>query len=278
MRRTSRGIVLVVLLVAVLVAAGCQRQQAQQAPPAGPASPAAGQVPDLGGRTLRVATDATYPPFEMLDQNKNIIGFDVDLITEICKLANCKPQIQSVAWEGVLAGVQKGDFDVAISGITITAERDKTVDFTQPYIEVGQQVLVRQDETRIRGAGDLADKTVAVQIGTTNDELATQMQKEGKVKEVKRYRTFDLAVQALLNRDVDAVIIDSVAALGYMGTNPGKLKTVGEKLTRDQLGIVVREGNTELRDAFNAALDQLKANGTLAQLQKKWFEEWKPTQ
>jgi polar amino acid transport system substrate-binding protein len=278
MRRTSRGIVLVVLLVAVLVAAGCQRQQAQQAPPAGQASPAAGQVPDLGGRTLRVATDATYPPFEMLDQNKNVIGFDVDLITEICKLANCKPQIQSVAWEGVLAGVQKGDFDVAISGITITAERDKTVDFTQPYIEVGQQVLVRQDETRIRGAGDLADKTVAVQIGTTNDELATQMQKEGKVKEVKRYRTFDLAVQALLNRDVDAVIIDSVAALGYMGTNPGKLKTVGEKLTQDQLGIVVREGNTELRNAFNAALDQLKANGTLARLQKKWFEEWKPTQ
>ncbi|MDQ7827976.1 MAG: basic amino acid ABC transporter substrate-binding protein [Armatimonadota bacterium] len=276
MRRTPRGIVLVALLVAVLVAAGCQRQ-AQQAPP-GQASPAAGQVPDLGGRTLRVATDATYPPFEMLDPNKNIIGFDVDLITEICKLANCKPQIQSVAWEGVLAGVQKGDFDVAISGITITAERDKTVDFTQPYIEVGQQVLVRQDETRIRGAEDLADKTVAVQIGTTNDELATQMQKEGKVKEVKRYRTFDLAVQALLNRDVDAVIIDSVAALGYMGTNPGKLKTVGEKLTRDQLGIVVREGNTELRNAFNAALDQLKANGTLAQLQKKWFEEWKPTQ
>ncbi len=262
-----------VLGVLFLLAAGCAPRASQQATPA--ASPAAG-VPDLGGRTLRVATDATYPPFEMLDKDKNIIGYDVDLIREICRLANCRPEIRSVAWEGILPGVQQGDYDVAISGITITPEREQRVDFTEPYIEVGQVILVRADETRISGAQDLGDKSVAVQLGTTNDELATKMQKEGKIREVRRYRTFDLAVAALLNQDVDAVIIDSVAGQGFITQNPGRLKTVGERLTQEQLGIVVREGNTELRDAFNAALRVLRQDGTLDRLYRKWFEEWKP--
>jgi len=241
------------------------------------ASAGAPQLANLGGRRIRVATDATYPPFEMLDRNKNIIGYDIDLIREICRLVNCRPEIKSVAWEGILPGVQKGDYDVAISGITITEERRKVVDFTDPYIEVGQTVLVRADEARIRGVEDLRDKSVAVQIGTTNDELATRLHKAGKIRQVKRYRTFDLAVQALLNKDVDAVIIDSVAALGYMGTNPGRLKTVGPKLTREQLGIVVRKGEVTLLRAFNAALRVLRQNGTLDRLYRKWFVEWKPT-
>lgn len=224
--------------------------------------------PGCDGRNLPAVRDA--------GRQKNIIGFDIDLINEICNLANCKPQIQSVAWEGVLAGVQKGDFDVAISGITITQERAQTVDFTEPYIEVGQVVMVRADEARITGVDDLADKVVAVQIGTTNDELATKLQKEGRVHDVRRYRTFDLAVQALLNRDVDSVIIDSVAGQGYMGANPGRLKIVGAKLTSEQLGVVVRKGNQEVLDAFNAALRTLRDNGTLDRLNRKWFEEWKP--
>ena len=263
-----------VLGLMLLALAGCAPRAGTQATPA--ASPAAAGVPDLGGRTLRVATDATYPPFEMLDEQKNLIGYDIDLIREICRLANCRPEIRSVAWEGILPGVQQGDYDVAISGITITPEREQRVDFTEPYIEVGQVILVRADETRIQGAQDLADKTVAVQLGTTNDELATRMQRERQIREVRRYRTFDLAVAALLNRDVDAVIIDSVAGQGFIAQNPGRLKTVGERLTREQLGIVVREGNTELRDAFNAALRALKQDGTLDRLYRQWFEEWKP--
>ncbi|MDR5683616.1 MAG: basic amino acid ABC transporter substrate-binding protein [Armatimonadota bacterium] len=265
---------LILCIAAAVAVAGCAPRAAEQPAP----GQAAGQLPDLGGRTIRVATDATYPPFEMLDAEKNLIGFDIDLINEICNLVNCRPQIQSVAWEGVLAGVEKGDFDVAISGITITEQRAEKVDFTEPYTEIGQVVMVREDETRIGGADDLSDKVVAVQIGTTNDQLATEMQKEGKIRDVRRYRTFDLAVQALMNRDVDAVIIDSVAGQGYMGTNPGRLKTVGEMMTSEQLGIVVRKGNPELVDAFNAALRTLRENGRLDELKRKWFVEWKPTQ
>jgi len=273
--RRHVGVLAVILVAIALAASGCQRRQTQ-APAPSPAPAAA--VPDLGGRTLRVATDATYPPFEMLDANKNIIGYDIDLITEVCKLANCKPDIKSTAWDGIFPALAKGDYDVVISGVTITEERDKTMDFTDPYIAVGQVVLVRADETRITGAADLSDKSVAVQTGTTNDELASSLQKEGKIKDVKRFPTFDLAVQSLINADADAVLIDSVAATGYMGTNPGKLKVVGDKLTSESLGIVVKEGDATLRDAFNAALKQLQATGFMDQLYKKWFEEWKPTQ
>lgn len=263
-----------VVAVLLLLVGACQRQQAQQ--PAPGASPQAGQAPDLGGKSIRVATDATYPPFEMLDRDKKIIGYDIDLINEVCNLAKCKPDVKSVAWEGIFPALQKGDYDAVISGVTITEERDKTMDFTKPYIEVGQVVLVRADEMRIKSVNDLTDKTVAVQKGTTNDEAATEMQKEKKLKEVKRFPTFDLAVKSLLQKDVDAVIIDNTAASGYMGTNPNKLKIAGEKFTSEGLGIVVRDGDKMLQDAFNAALDQLKQNGTLDRLYTKWFVEWKP--
>ena len=270
-----RAWILVVLLIVALAVLGCQRQQATQPAPGAP--PAAGPVPDLGGRTIRVATDATYPPFEILDASKNIVGYDIDLINEICTLAKCTADIKSTAWDGIFPALQKGDFDAVISGVTITAERDKTMDFSDPYIEVGQVLLVRADEERIKSLDDMADKSVAVQRGTTNDEAATSFQKEGKLKEVKRFPTFDLAVKSLLNKDVDAVVIDNTAASGYMGTNPDKLKVAGEKFTSEGLGIVVREGDKELQDAFNAALKVLKENGTLDRLYQKWFVEFKPS-
>ena len=270
-----RAWILVILLVAAVAVLGCQRQQASQPAPSAP--PAAGPVPDLGGRTIRVATDATYPPFELLDANKIVVGYDIDLFNEICSLANCKLDIKSTAWDGIFPALQKGDYDAVISGVTITAERDKTMDFSDPYIEVGQVLLVRADEERIKSLDDMAEKSVAVQRGTTNDEAATSFQKEGKLKEVKRFPTFDLAVKSLLNKDVDVVIIDNTSASGYMGTNPDKLKVAGEKFTSEGLGIVVREGDKELQGAFNAALKVLKENGTLDRLYQKWFVDFKPS-
>jgi len=241
------------------------------------ASAGAPQLANLGGRRIRVATDATYPPFEMLDRNKNIIGYDIDLIREICRLVNCRPEIKSVAWEGILPGVQKGDYDVAISGITITEERRKVVDFTDPYIEVGQTVLVRADEARIRGVEDLRDKSVAVQIGTTNDELATRLHKAGKIRQVKRYRTFDLAVQALLNKDVDAGTAHVGGARGEGGATQGRVEPGGPKGAGDQRGCAGRRGEGPLPGAFSAARGAPKEDGTLDRLYRKWFVEWKPT-
>ncbi|MBI2973449.1 MAG: basic amino acid ABC transporter substrate-binding protein [Armatimonadetes bacterium] len=263
-------VLLSILLIVVCGVAACQRRQAQQTLET--------QVGDLGGREIKIGSDTTYPPFEFVDEQKNIIGFDPDLIAEICKLANCKPKFTTAAWDGIFVALSQGQFDAVVSGVTITEERKKTVDFTDSYLRYGQVVLVRSDETAITGLDTLTGKTVGVQTGTTNDEKATSLQKEGKVGTVKRYDTFDVAVTALINKDLDAVIIDSPAADGFIATNPGKLQKAGETFTSEDLGVAVKKGDTALINSFNAALKVLKDNGTLDRLYKKWFEEFKPGQ
>lgn len=269
--------VLVVVAVVAYVRAQRGREAAPPAPPAeaSPAAPAAA-VPDLGGREIKIGSDTTYPPFEYVDENKNIIGFDPEMMDEICKRANCKAQFITTAWDGIFVALAQGQFDAVVSGVTITEERKKTIDFSEPYLRYGQVVLVRSDETAVTGVDALTGKKVAVQTGTTNDEKATALQKEGKVGDVRRYETFALAVKALINKDVDAVIIDSYAADGFIGLNPDKLKKVGEPFTSEALGIAIRQGDATLKQAFNAALEQMKADGTLERLYQKWFVEKAP--
>jgi polar amino acid transport system substrate-binding protein len=269
-----------VLLVVAVVAPACMRS-AQQTPsepaaqPAPAASPAA-SVPDLAGREVKIASDTTYPPFETVDEQKNIIGFDPDLMAEICKRANCKSKFITTAWDGIFVALAQGQYDAVVSGVTITEERQKTLDFSEPYLRYGQVVLVRNDETTIAGVDSLKGKKVGVQTGTTNDEKASSLQKEGKVGEVKRYENFALAIKALMNKDIDAVIIDSYAADGYIAVNPGKLKKVGEPFTSEALGIALKKGDAALKPAFDAALVAMKADGTLDALYKKWFVERAP--
>ncbi|MCL6553700.1 MAG: basic amino acid ABC transporter substrate-binding protein [Firmicutes bacterium] len=272
-----------VVLAVVVVLGLYYRARQQPAPPAAPvqqqlqpaASPAAA-LPDLGGRELKIGSDTTYPPFEFVDENKNIVGFDPDLLAEICRRVNCKATFVTTAWDGIFVALSQGQFDAVASGVTITEERRKTVDFSEPYLTYGQVVLVRQDEASITGVDALVGKTVAVQTGTTNDEKASALQKEGKVGTVRRYETFALAVQALVNRDVDAVIIDSYAADGFIALHANRLKKVGEPFTSEALGIAIKKGDAALKDAFDAALTQMKADGTLERLYQKWFVERAP--
>lgn len=263
-----------IVLVVALVAGACARGQQAAAPPAQPAAPAA--ATDLGGREIKIGSDTTYPPFEMVDENKNIIGFDPDLMDEICRRANCKATFITTGWDGIFVALAQGQFDAVVSGVTITEERLKTLDFSEPYLSYGQTVLVRADEMAITGVDTLVGKRVGVQTGTTNDETASGFQKEGKVGDVRRYETFALAVTALMNRDIDAVIIDSYAADGFINLNPDRLKKVGEPFTSEALGIAIKKGDQALKQAFDAALAQMRADGTLDRLYQKWFVEREP--
>lgn len=268
-------IVVLLIVIAALLYVLRGRQAAQ--PPAAP-QPAAelAAVTDLGGREIKVGSDTTYPPFEFVDENKQIVGFDPDLLAEICRRANCKAVFTTTAWDGIFVALSQGQFDAVASGVTITDERRKNIDFSEPYLRYGQVVLVRMDETAVTGIDTLTGKMVAVQTGTTNDEKASSLQKEGKVGDVRRYETFALAVKALINKDVDAVIIDSYAADGFINITPDKLKKVGEPFTSEALGIALKKGDTVLKQAFDAALEQMKADGTLDSLYKKWFVERAP--
>ncbi len=232
--------------------------------------------PDLGGREIVVAVENAYPPYNFIDKETGEgAGWDYDAWRAICKLLNCKPIFKETAWEGIFEAAAAGEFDVAADGITITEERKKTVAFSDPYMRYGQVVLVNADETEIKDKDTLAaltDKVVGVQLGTTNEATAIEIVGEARVKS---FDTFDGAVVALMAGDVDAVIIDSTAASGFIAQNPGKLKIAGDKFTSEELGFVFKQGS-ELIEPVNAALAALKADGTLDALYTKWFEEYKP--
>jgi len=228
----------------------------------------ASALPDLGGKTITVAVENAYPPFNSIDQTTNKgVGWDYDTVAEICKRLNCKPEFKQAAWDGIFPAMQAGEFDVLADGVTINDERKKIVDFSIPYVSVIQMLLVRADET-LTVDQMKADQTkiVGTQIGTTNEIVAKKNFPEARVKS---FEDFGAAVLALLSGDVDGVVIDNVSAGGFMSQNEGKMKVDGVLNSDEQLGFVFPP-KSDLRAAFDAALEAMKADGTLDALNLKW--------
>lgn len=238
---------------------------------AGGGAMSSGSVASLSGMALTVGTDATYPPMESTDTTGAIVGFDPDLMAAICNLVDCKPTFKGTAWDGIFAALASGEFDVLMSAITILPEREVSgkAKFTDPYYSVGQVIVVKADNTTINGVADLASATVGVQQGTTGDTAAT---KTGGVPDanMKRFDSNALAIQALKNGDIDAVVCDDPTAQRYVSGEPGMFRIAGEPFTHEDYGILVPVDRTDVLAAFNAAIDTLKTDGTIDALLAKW--------
>ena len=228
-------------------------------------------LPDLGGREVVIAVENAYPPFNFIDEETNEgAGWDYDAWRHICQLLNCTPVFKQAAWDGIFEAQAAGEFDVGADGITITEERAQVVAFSDPYLTYGQVLLARAGEDRYTDTESFkANESlrVAVQIATTNEITAIDLVGEDRVDS---YDTFDIAVQAVLTGDADAVIIDSVAASGYIGQNPGKLEIIGEPFTSEALGFIFQQGS-DLIEPVNAAIAAMQASGYLDFLYNKWF-------
>jgi len=228
-------------------------------------------LPDLGGREVVVAVENAYPPFNYIGEDGEPEGWDYDAWQEICIRINCVPVMEEWAWDGLFEAAGAGEFDVAADGITITEERAQVVAFSEPYMQYGQTLLARADEDRFDGAEEFAANPalrVAVQQGTTNELAAIDLVGPDRVDS---YEDFGVSVQALLSGDADAVVIDTVAGIGFINNNPGQLKFVGEPFTSEALGFIFQPGS-ELIEPVNAALRSMRADGTLAILYARWFE------
>jgi polar amino acid transport system substrate-binding protein len=235
-----------------------------QAPPVETGS----KLPDLGGRTITVAVENAYPPFNMIDEATGEgVGWDYDAVREICKRINCVAEFKQAAWDGIFPAMQAGEYDMLADGVTITAERDEIVDFSIPYVIVGQVLLVRVDETAsLDEIKADANRLIGTQLGTTNEIVAKE---HFPAERVKSFEDFGAAVLALLSKDIDGVVIDNVSAVGFIEENPGKLKVAGQLTSDEQLGFVFPPGS-DLREAVNAALQSMIEDGTLEALNKKW--------
>jgi polar amino acid transport system substrate-binding protein len=261
--KTFYGI-LALLVIASLALAAC----------AGPAAPgpeggeAMEGLPDLGGKVYTVAVENAYPPFNYIDEaSGEAIGWDYDSVREICRRLNCTPNFQEAAWDGVFLAMAAGEYDWLADGVTVTAERAEIVDFSIPYVVVGQVLLVRADETAsVDEIKADASRMVSTQIGTTNEIVALQ---HFPPERVSSFEDFGAAVQATLSGDTDGVVIDNVSAFGFMDAEPGRLKIQGVLTSDEELAFAFPPGH-ELVEAVNAALESMQADGTLEEINKKW--------
>ncbi len=228
-------------------------------------------LPDLEGRTVTVGVENAYLPFNYIPLGETEgTGWDYDAWAAICELLNCVPEFIEAGWPAVIDQVAAGEIDTAADGISITDERKEIVDFSDPYMTVTQKFVVQLDDDRYATAQDLIDDTeatIATQVGTTNYELAVELVGEDRIQ---AFDQFALAIQALIAGDVDAVIIDDAAGLGYIGENSESIKTVDDPLQSDPLGFIYPLGS-ELVDPVNQAIAALAENGTLEELGRTYF-------
>lgn len=220
-------------------------------------------------RTLVVATDATFPPMEMVDRNKQIVGFDIDLLNAAAKEAGFKVEFKNTAWDGIFAGLPAGKYDAVISSVTITPERLKEYDFSEPYINAGQ-VLVVAKTLKVNALSQMKGKKVGAQIGTTG---AMEIKKAGI--ELKSYDEIGLAFADLAAGRIQGVVIDTPVAADYAlqkAEYKEKLKIASQPFTQEQYGVVVKKGNKEVLDLINKGIKAVKAKGIDKELEKKWLK------
>jgi polar amino acid transport system substrate-binding protein len=222
-----------------------------------------------GPTKIRVATDATWAPFEYVnDKTNQIEGFDIDLLNAIAAKENLDIEYINVSFDALLAGMAQGMYDCAISSITITADRQKDMLFSDPYFAAGQIITVQKSNTTITGKNTLTGQ-VGAQLGTTGAmEVAALI---GVT--LKTYDDIGLAYQDLMNGQIDAVVCDNPVALGYVGKNPNTLKIVGTAFTDENYGIAIAKGKTDLLAKINAGIAAVIKEGLVTQLSTKWLEK-----
>ncbi|MEZ4769651.1 MAG: transporter substrate-binding domain-containing protein [Caldilineales bacterium] len=272
-----------ILIVASMVLAACPSSQtadeapaATEAPAQAPAAtePAAAEptaetaaepMTEIG--VVKVGTNAEYPPFESVDENGNVIGFDIDLMNAIAKAAGFEVEFVNTRWDGIFVALSSGEFDAVASAATITDERKQAVDFSDPYFNAGQVLVVKQGSD-IATVDDLAGKRVGVQLGTTGDIWSS----ENTQAEIVRYDEVTLAFQALGNGDIDAIINDAPTSADILKANPeiGAV-IVGEPFTDEFYGIAVNKGRQDVLKAINEGLAAIRASGEYDDIYAEWF-------
>ncbi|MFH2020627.1 MAG: ABC transporter substrate-binding protein [archaeon] len=246
----------------IVLFAGCTQQNVKQG------DPSIKNIKERG--KLIVGTSTSYKPMEFYTENNEISGLDIDIAKEIASILGLPLEVKDFpVWEELLDSVSSGEIDFAISSITITPERSKKMLFSVPYLN-GGQVIVTKSEANILFPEDIMDKKVAVISGSTSEQIATQYVKSPD--QVIPYENYDPELNLLLNETVDAVIIDYVAAVDYVKSSSNKLKIVGEPITQEYYGAATKLGNDALMSEMNRILRNMKTNGKLDQIQKKWVQ------
>ncbi|RUM33421.1 MAG: basic amino acid ABC transporter substrate-binding protein [Desulfobulbus sp.] len=220
-------------------------------------------------KTIVFATDATWPPMEFVDGSKNIVGYSIDFLTAAGKEAGFTPVFKNTAWDGIFAGLSGGRYDAISSSVSITAERQKKMDFSEPYFTVHQALIV-QKASKAASLADLKGKKVGGQIGTTGYFAIKGA--EGVV--AKSYDEIGLAMEDLNVGRLAAVVCDDPVAANYALIKYKDTLRIATVLKTDKpeyYGFAVKKGNKEVLDLLNKGIAAVKAKGIEKELKKKWI-------
>ena len=218
-------------------------------------------------KKLIVGTDATYAPMEYMDEKGNIVGTDIDIVNAIAEELGIEIEFKNYGWEALLpSAIDSGEVDFAVSSITITEKRKKEVDFTEPYFEAAQIILVPEDSD-VTKFEDLKDKKVSVQINTTGHIVVGELIGETN-KNILAAETMPFAITEMLNGNADASVGDNTVILDYQKNNPNvKVKTISDSSFEiEYYGMAVKKGNKEVLDLLNDGIKKIKENGKLKEI------------
>lgn len=216
---------------------------------------------------LNVAFEGTYPPFNFLDDNDEFQGFDVDISNEIAERLGVKANFIATKWDGLIGGLKADKFDIIIGQMTVTEERKKSVDFTDPYVITGSVLVTREDTNDITKLEDIKGKKVGVGGGTTFEEVANSV--EGA--DVKLYKAVSDYIQDLTNERLDVIINDQLLISYNIKENKLPIKIASGIVNKDEIGMAVNKGNEDFIKKVNTALKEMKDDGTYNEIYKKWF-------
>lgn len=224
--------------------------------------------------TLTIAVDDTYLPMEFRDDQNNLVGFDIDLANALAKELGVKVDFTTVAWDGIFNGLNAKQYDAIISSTSITPDRQKGFNQTNPYITNGIVIVSRKDAAPVKTFEALEGKTVGVQIATTADTGAQKLKEQkGTNVAIKQYDGMLDAFTALEGKQIDNVMTDVGVAMYYVAQKPDLYVVTSEVLTNEPIAITLRKGDDAFTQKLNETLKKLQENGTMKEISMKWFGE-----
>jgi len=233
-------------------------------------------LPDLDGREVVVVTENAYPPLQYIKPSTGeAVGWEYDAMAEIAERINIDVSYENTSWDAMIPAISNAQYDMGMTGITIRDDRAEVVDFSDPYMRSEMVMLVAAGEDRFSSAEEFAaneDLLIGTQPGTTPFYVGIYEVLDGDEQNprMRLFETFGAAVQALRIGDIDLVLTDGTAGQGYVAASNGALEIIGEKLGTEDFGFIFPKGS-DLVAPINAAIADMREDGTIEALNQKWF-------
>ena len=265
MKKLSIAMLSMVLAGSMLLTA-CGGGNTQAAEDTGSDTQQSETAENTEGGVLRMGTNATFPPYEYVDENNEVAGIDADIAAAIADKLGMELEITDMAFDSLIPALQSDTIDIVLAGMTVDPERAESVNFTDSYA-TGVQVIIVPEGSDIASPDDLEGKNIGVQTGTTGDLYCTD---DYGQEFVKQFDNGPLAVAALLNGQVDCVVIDNEPAKNYVAANEG-LKILDTAFANEDYAAALAKEDTELYEQVNTAIQELKEDGTIASIIEKYI-------